>query len=837
MENLTINELTAEEKATLCCGKSFFQMAGVPRLGLKGLRLLDGGTGLNFEQLFGDFCSEVSMQMESTGGMASSGSLNRVIEYFYEPEKLQEEDLPLYDWIKEKLYALAGCEYAPGCFPSGMLLGATFDPEVIYNMGVALGEEAHLYHIDILLGTPNVNIHRDPLGGRLFEGYSEDPYLVSALAPALVKGVQSTGTIANVKHFAANNQETNRVGINETISERALQEIYLPGFKACVQEGNVLTVMSAYNAINGTPCSESHMLLTEILRDEWGFDGSVVSDWGAVYHPVEALKAGNDLAMPGPISPKPLLDAYEKGELSDKDLNAAAARLLKLVVRQNQANGDDVFGIDSAAASEGNAETFEGNAGIFEANAGIFDANAETFEATMPGVNEESLAKLYEKSTKAAYEAATSGIVLLKNENSLFPLSAVTPGNLLLLGSAAKKLMECGSGSAGITTSRTSSLAGTLSGNLPGHDVTLLSPDTPFADVEKYLETHENCIILYEAMVGGMEGNDRYDLSLSAEDDALLKKLGALKGTLAFSLVLTLNVCGPVSLTEYEESLDAIFVCFLPGMEGAHALGDIMCGRLAPSGKLPLTFPKRYEDTPTFLNFPGDGYEVHYGEGIYVGYRYYDKKKIEPAYPFGFGLSYTTFALSDLQVSGELFSGEIKGNVTVENTGDMPGAEVVQIYLSDEKSTLLKPAKELKYFKKVHLAPGEKKCISFSFTEADFASYDPNYHKWIAEEGYYQILVGTSSAPTDLPLSRRVYLKNETPYSYGLHSTVKIMYEKAALKQALLDLFAAEGWDRQIIETNYQYTPNKSLTEIFPKAPAEVHVARFLSQIATVKHD
>ncbi len=773
-----INKLTLEEKAALVNGATFFGMSGVERLEIPALMLLDGGTGINFEQLFGDFCSKEDMKIESTGGMAGSTALSRVIDNYYHPEKLSEDELKLREWIKERLLKITKEEYSPGCFPSGMLLGASFDPEAVYEMGKALGKESKLFGINILLGTPNVNIHRDPLGGRLFEGYSEDPCLVSKLAPELVKGVQEMGVAANVKHFAANNQETNRVGINETISARALQEIYLPGFKACVTEGKVKTVMSAYVAINGTPCSENRWLLTETLRNEWGFDGMVVSDWGAVYRPVEALSAGNDLAMPGPISGEPIVKAVQNGTLDESVLDTAVKRILEI--------------IDFCTQEE---------------------------------ENEEDLSSLREETTKAAYNAAASGIVMLKNENSLYPLEN-TESSVLLTGSGAKELMQCGSGSAGITTDRTSDLAETLRENLSKISVDVCGNSTE----KKY--DH----IIYIAKLGGMEGNDRNDLFLSESDREQLKALCEEKKNHNFTLALVLNVCGPVDISAYENSIDALFVCFLPGMEGAHALGDIMSGRLYPSGKLPLSFPKRYEDTPTFINFPGDGKEVNYGEGIYLGYRYYDKKKIDPAYHFGFGLGYSTFEISGFALESEEFEKELKGHLVVKNTGDRDGAEVVQIYISDPVSTLSKPIKELKFFEKVHLKAGESRRIDFVLTERDFASFDPDYGMFLAEEGNYDIIAAFSSAEKDEQARQRVYLKNKNQYSYGLSSTVKVLYEREELKTALVSLWNANGWDWQIIESNYQYTNNRRLSETFPTEPTEESVNKFLSEAAEVRH-
>ncbi len=783
-----LEQMTLSEKAALVNGATFFGMNGVERLGVPELMLLDGGTGINFEQLFGDFFSKEEIAAESTNGMTGSTTLTRVIEDYYHPERFNEEEKKVYEWIKERLCRLTGIEYSPGCFPSGILLGATFDPDTVRQMGTALGKEAKLFGINILLGTPNVNIHRDPLGGRLFEGYSEDPYLVSKLAPELVKGVQGTGVAANVKHFAANNQETNRVGINETISARALQEIYLQGFKACVREGKVKTVMSAYNAINGTPCSENRWLLTETLRDEWGFDGVVVSDWGAVYHPVEALSAGNDLAMPGPISGKPIADAVENGSLEEEVLDTAVKRILSLIK--------------------------------FCTNCGERKAELD-FDA------------LREETTKAAYEAAVSGIVMLKNEGQLYPLSQ-SAASVLLTGSAANELMQCGSGSAGITTDRTSDLAETLRRNLTGADVKVCSA---YEELKREIEKNGTAHVIYVAKLGGMEGNDRVDMLLAEDDRRELKRLISLKETSSFALTLVLNVCGPVDISEYEDAIDALFVCFLPGMEGAHAIGDIMTGKRYPSGKLPLSFPRHYEDTPTFLNFPGEGKEVNYGEGIYIGYRYYDKKKIAAKYPFGSGLTYTSFEISDFTLEKEIFEKELRGHLILKNTGERDGAQVVQIYISDPVSTLPKPIKELKYFKKVHLKAGESKKLEFVLSEQDFASFDPDYGMFIAEEGDYDIIAAFSSGEKDEQARKRVYLKNKNQYSYGLHTTVKVLYEKAELKEALTELWDANGWDWQIIESNYQYTSNRQLCAIFPKEAKKESIDKFLEQTTEVKHN
>ena len=790
-------QMTLEEKATLVNGASFFGMAGLERFDIPALQLLDGGTGMNFEQLFGDLYSRAEKETNSTNGMVGSTVLTHVIDWYYEPEKLTEEELEVRSWIEEQLRARTGRDYAPGCFPPGILLGATFNPDVVRTVGEALGAEARLFGVQILLGSPNVNIHRDPLNGRLFEGYSEDPCLVSTLAPELVKGVQKFKVAANVKHFAANNQETNRVGINETISERALQEIYYPGFKACVQEGKVETVMSAYNRINGVPCTESYKLLTEELRDKWCFEGTVLSDWGAVYHPVEAIQAGNDLAMPGPLPAEPIIDAVNEGRLSMEVLDKAVLRLLKTIA----------YCLDSPYK---NVDSIS-----------IGEKEIPMWAVNTCGDGAPDLDAIYEATTAAAYESAAEGIVLLKN-NDVYPLGAEE--RILLTGS--ENFLTCGTGSAGITTNRNTSFEECIGGTYVGYDY----------DFEAYCKQVRNVHIILTATVSGMEGNDRPHMRIAEADDLALRQLIDFKKEYGCKLSLVLNVCGPVDLRDYEADLDAIWCVFLPGMEGAHALADLMSGKRTPSGKLPITFPKRYEDTPTFLNFPGEGYEVNYGEGIYVGYRYYDKKKVAPAYPFGYGLSYTTFNIENCKTDKEEFDGDLKVSLTVTNTGNFPGAEVIQLYISDETSMLPKPVKELKKFRKVFLQPGESKDVTFTLAKKDFMSFDMDYNEWLAEEGYYHILIATSSAETDIKGDIRVYLDTRSPYSYGLTSTVKTIFEKEPLKEALFTLWNEMGWDMQIIASNYQYTPNRTIEQIMPAAPSESSRQSFLAKVEKVRH-
>lgn len=781
----TIASMAIREKARLTAGASFFGSAGIERLNIPRLQLLDGGTGINFEQLFGDMLED--REMESTNEMVGEGSLVRVIEYFFETERLSEEDLPLYNDINKRLCKLVAnniksCRnkggnteqvfyenekllYSPGCYPPGIVLGATWNPEVVLRAGQALGLDAIAYGVHILLGSPNVNIHRDPLNGRLFEGYSEDPFLVSALAPRLVEGVQEYGVVANVKHFAANNQETFRTGINEHISKRALEEIYFPGFFACVDAG-VRSVMSAYNKINGIPCTENYDLLTDKLKCEWGFDGMVISDWGAVQNLPEAIKAGNDLAMPGPMDYMPIVSAVDENSLDESALDRAVERILKTInwIADNRK----------------------------EINVSVDELMSFTNEA--------------------AYAAAAEGIVLLEN-NGVLPLKEDV--NVSIMGSPSydncgalrpvSKIIECGNGSAGINTDRVGDLAGSISCYTPDENISV-------GEVRENTE-----IMLYAVKIPGMEGNDKKTLRMSDNDRLAINALcGKKKGFgVEKKFVLILNTSGPVELTGInEKKIDGILAIFLPGMEGCHALADILFGKISPSGKLPLTFPARYEDTPTYINFPGDGYNVNYGEGIYVGYRYYDKKKLAPKYHFGYGLTYTTFLcrLDKVYVKDN----NIHAEVSIKNTGKFKASQVVQIYVGDVFSTVSRPVKELKAFQKVLLDTGEEQSISFNIGIKELAYFDMDFDRWIVEEGFYDVYAAVSSAECDIFGRERVYIDVKSPYSYGINSTIKTLYEHKELKQALYELWKRYGFEEGILGSNYQYTASNRLKDIIP---------------------
>lgn len=745
--------LTSSEQIQLVNGASFFGTSEIAQKNIPRIQMLDGGTGINFEQLFGDIASRAKQ------GEIGGDTLRNVITNFYEPKKLHDEDSKkLHKFIKEKLQEIIPSMTPPGCYPPGIMLSATWNPEIINKVGHALGQEARAYGINILLGTPNINLHRDIRNGRLFEGYSEDPYLISILAPELVKGLQSEGVGANVKHFAANNQETNRMNINELIPERALFELYFPGFKACVKAG-AATVMSAYNRINGIPCTENRSMLHDLLREKWGFDGVVMSDWNAVYHPADALNAGNDLAMPGPIAPDTLENALQNGTLSEDALKISSSRIAKLARKYAQKPNGDIS---------------------------------------------------VEQTDKTAFDAASEGIILLKNHNNTLPLTHSS--KISLFGKHCDALLTCGEGSAGVITTRNIKMSNALLKRFQSVYLNRYESDTD--------------TFIYVYSTPGQEGNDRYDISISKNELEECKTLLNYADEKNLKKILVLNVSSPIILGGLEDRFDAVFCIFLPGMQGANALSDCLCGKINPSGKLPLTWPAQIEDTPAYLNFPGDGMQVNYGEGIFVGYRWFDARKISPLYPFGHGLSYTAFEISSLTAENNNFTDSVNVTATVKNTGKFDGKTVIQIYISDIYSTLTKPIRELKAFQKVFLSAGEQKNITFTLKRDAFESYDPNIHDFTFEEGFYEISAGLSSR--DIQCSCQVYADVTSIYSYGENTSVKTITETPELLKILEKFFKENNLPWSAILTSYQYTPQDTIGMILAQTGCSKENARLL---------
>jgi len=643
--------------------------------------------------------------------------------------------------------------YHATAFPVAIMLASTWNPELVEKVGAAMGEEAREYGVDILLA-PALNIHRNPLCGRNFEYYSEDPLLSGEMAAAFVKGVQSQGVGACLKHFVANEQETNRFVIDTIVSERALREIYLRGFEIAVKKAKPWVVMSAYNKLNGEYCSESLWLLTKVLRDEWGFDGFVVTDWYAGEDPVKQVEAGNDMIMPGKayqVRPgrkdevEELVKAVREGRLSEEAIDRSVERVLKVLART-------------------------------PAFKGYKYSNRPDLEAH----------------AKIAYEAAAEGVVLLKNDGAL-PLSG--DHKVAVFGTGQIETVRGGTGS-GWTYPRyvISILDGMRERKIEvdeklaelhrryieemrqkeeykirtffGQPITPRLPQDflSVGDVEEVAERNNVAVIVISRISG--EGADRKaeegDFYLAKDERSLIEKVSRAFRTRGKKVVAVLNIGAPIEVASWRDLVDAILLVWQAGQETGRVVADTLIGLINPSGKLPDTFPKDYADVPSWT-FPGEPRDnpqrVVYEEGIYVGYRYYDTFGVEPAYEFGFGLSYTKFEYYNLHVNLE--NNKVKVSFDVLNAGDYAGKEVAQVYIKAPKGRLEKPFQELKGFHKTRLLkPGEVERVEIEVDMRSLASFDGR--NWVVEKGEYEVRVGTSSR--DIRLKSKFTIDQDIVY-------------------------------------------------------------------------
>ncbi|MBG6110210.1 beta-glucosidase [Flavobacterium sp. CG_23.5] len=651
--------------------------------------------------------------------------------------------------------------YYATAFPVGTALASTWNEKLIYNVGKAMGNEVKEYGIDVLLG-PGMNIHRNPLCGRNFEYYSEDPLIAGKIAAAMVNGVQSNGVGTSIKHFAANNQERNRMGINAHVSERAMREIYLRGFEITVKEANPWTIMSSYNLVNGTYTSARKDLLTTVLRKEWGFKGLVMSDWfggyndfmsafkkDAVSDVVKQLSAGNDLLMPGLYAQQQsILKNIKNGKLSKEVININLRRVLELVMKSPAMN--------------------------------------KYKYSDKPNLKENA---------DVTRQAAAEGIILLKNNNVLPFTSKSSP--LAVFGNTSYDFISGGTGSGDVNEAYSVSLIDGLTNSGFSIDTELEGLYKPYtADlnakemarrekeggllatpkripelelnteiISKKANSSELALITIGRNAGeAADRNEDSDFNLAPDEVTLINNVAEAFHAKGKKVVVILNIGGVIETASWREKVDAILLPWQPGQEGGNSVADVFLGKVTPSGKLTMTFPVKYEDTPSAKNWIGTPAEnptsVNYEEGVYVGYRYFNTFNVKPAYEFGYGLSYTTFDYSNLTLGAVSFTNKMTVSVTIKNTGKTAGKEVVELYLSAPSKSIDKPKEELKAFGKTNLLqPGESQTIVLTLNIKDLASFVPNKNAWIAEAGKYKVLIGASSL--DIRKTAEFSLANE----------------------------------------------------------------------------
>lgn len=678
-----IAEMTLEEKAALCIGASPWSSIPVERLGVPEMIVSDGPHGLR-----------------------------RIAD----------------------VHSMAQNSLPATCFPTASCSASSWDRELLGELGAAIAEEAITLDVDVVLG-PGVNMKRSPLGGRNFEYFSEDPFLAGELAVAFINGVQSKGVGASLKHYAANNQEFQRFSIDVVVDERALREIYLPAFEKAVKEAQPWTVMCSYNKLNGVLASEHRALLTTILKNEWGFEGLVVSDWGAVRNRVAGLRAGLDWEMPGPQNRRvsEVVEAVRCGDLPEATLDESVRRILSVVFKAHETPKGGTIDVDAHHA--------------------------------------------------LARRIAAEGMVLLKNEGGLLPLSArrvPQQDKIAVIGRAAQEAYFQGGGSSHINPTRV---------DVPFEELQSRAGDAVLTYAEGYaadgsfrqdlidqaaeLARSADVAVLYVALPSSKEseGYDRPDLDLTEQQVALIRAVAAAQPR----TVVVLNNGAPVTMSAWIDSVPAVLEAWMMGQAGGGAIADILFGHANPGGKLAETFPLKLSDTPAFLNWPGGAGQVRYGEGLFIGYRYYDAKQMPVLFPFGHGLSYTTFAYSNPRVSAETFR-DVDGltvTVDVTNTGPMAGKETVQVYVHDRASGLARPEKELKGFAKVALEPGETKTVAVRLDLRAFAYWHPGYDQWITEDGEFDILIASSAADVRHVLAVTLESTMDLPCILDKESTVR----------------------------------------------------------------
>ncbi len=742
-----IMQMTLEEKAGLCSGLDFWKTKSIDRLGIPSIMMTDGPHGLRKQ-----------------AGDSDHLGLNKSV--------------------------------PATCFPTAAGLACSWDRNLLQKIGIALGEECQAENIGIILG-PGTNIKRSPLCGRNFEYFSEDPYLSSEMAAGHINGVQSQGVGASLKHFAANNQEHRRMTIDTIADERTLREIYLASFENAVKQSKPWTVMCSYNKLNGEYCSENKYLLNDILREQWGFEGLVVSDWGAVNQRADGMAAGLDLEMPYSYGTgdKKIVDAVKTGKLPESVLNAAVERILNIVFKV----------VDK------------------EKQNATYDRNAHH---------------------KLAREAARECMVLLKNEDAVLPLKK--SGSIALIGAFAKNPRYQGGGSSHINPSKLDNILEEIT-RIAGDKTRLTYADGYQAETDdineelinqaKQTAANADVAIVFAGLPDRYEseGYDRQHMGLPKNHTVLIESVAEVQS----KVVVVLSNGSPVEMP-WIGKVKGLLECYLGGQAQGGAIADVLFGAANPCGKLAETFPIVLNDNPSYLNFPGEGDKVEYREGIFVGYRYYDKKNIKTLFPFGYGLSYTTFEYTDILVDKKEISDKetLKVFVKVKNTGNVIGKEIVQLYVRDKESSVSRPEKELKGFEKLELKPGEEKAISFSLDKRSFAYYSTELCDWHVETGEFEIIIGGSSRDIQLKETVKVNSTADLKKKFHRNSTLGDMMVNPAgiqiLKQMIEGVFEEDVEKDNMMAAFIKYLPVHALSSFSRGKFTEEMMEGYLEQLNNI---
>jgi beta-glucosidase len=688
---LLVNQMTAAEKVDLLSGRGLWKTATIERLGIASILMTDGAYGVRY----------------STTQIDAGDSDDNSLQGF----------LALVNQQADEAGSMFGTTRPATCFPNGNLLGCSWDVDLAYRMGAALAAECQLFGVHLLLG-PGINTRRTPLAGRAYEYYSEDPVINGEIAAALIRGMQDNGVGASLKHFACNNSEIERTTTSSDVDERALREIYLAGFERAIEKGKPWTVMSAYNPVNGLHATQNSWLLTTVLRQEWGYDGLVLSDWHAIRDRPASLKAGTDLDMPESKPRKTqLLAAIDAGGIGRETIDASCVRVLDLVQR---------------------CKTNEKPGGPAD----------------------------LEDHHMLCRQIAAESIVLLRNENAALPLDANASLRILVVGTGALSPTIQGSGSATTNPYRVDVPFEQICKRAGEHctvrqmpfDVETATTATFAINSVLHAAADSDIVVVFtenEKSRNG-EGNDRDTLKLVRGHDDLISAL-AVAGR---RVVVVLSIPDAVEMPWLDE-VDAVLACFFPGQGGGEAIARVLFGDQNPCGKLSASMPVRIEDIPGWHSYPGEYGRHVYSEGIFVGYRYYDLKAIAPAFPFGHGLSYTTFSYENMSLDREKIEpgSHCTVTITIRNTGQVAGKEIVQLYVRPVKPGLKRPMRELKAFSKVHLEPGEAKIVELSLHPRDFQYFDASRSGWVLDAEAFVIEVASSSR--DVRLSSTATCKRQ----------------------------------------------------------------------------